>query len=338
MEKILFMKKIGIVIWIFILGISCKEKSNKPAPDKNQAKPATQQTKSPPQKAIKQVYVATEGGLFLRDKPSIEGKKITLMKPYSELDVLEEADQTITIQNANGKWLRVRYLDQEGWAFGGFLLTSEELAEKDKDLRSYLYNFKKGPKREQLSTIIEEYNQYISSDNATQIAKIQQLENRLEKIEITENDYKPGANISYLGYDKEGLIYNMCSARTQKQHCTRLGPLKYYPTQQALVKMIQKAIQEKNPQPLIEASPCIISIGCYACDGGPMDAIASQLFARLVNSKQISTKIEKPEYEGFPYRFGKIEIMLHKYEEKGWYISIIPMSELVKPVCTGPGV
>ncbi len=70
-------------------------------------------------------WVKAAGGLRLRDRPSADGRIVFVIPDFSEVNVLEETGDIITISGASGKWSRVRYKDETGWAFGGFLNSVE---------------------------------------------------------------------------------------------------------------------------------------------------------------------------------------------------------------------
>ena len=66
-------------------------------------------------------WVRAGGGLRLRDRPSADGNIVTLIPNFSEVTMIEETGNVITISGSTGKWTRMNYGDRTGWAFGGFL-------------------------------------------------------------------------------------------------------------------------------------------------------------------------------------------------------------------------
>jgi hypothetical protein len=68
--------------------------------------------------------VTSGPGLRMRDKPDISGKIITTIPDKEIVDVLEEKGATLTISGATGRWCKVKWYDNTGWVFGGFLIYS----------------------------------------------------------------------------------------------------------------------------------------------------------------------------------------------------------------------
>ena len=67
------------------------------------------------------LFVNAEGGLRMRDKGSTSGSIITTIPNFSEIELIEEDQNNITISGKTGKWSKIRYNNIEGWVFGGFL-------------------------------------------------------------------------------------------------------------------------------------------------------------------------------------------------------------------------
>jgi hypothetical protein len=69
--------------------------------------------------------VHSDGGLRLRSSPELKGTVLGVIPDGTEVQLLEEKSQVLTISGATGKWTRVWAPDQgEGWVFGGFLFDS----------------------------------------------------------------------------------------------------------------------------------------------------------------------------------------------------------------------
>jgi hypothetical protein len=111
------------IIAIFML-MSCSKKE--PGSDKNTA--AGKKFESADR------YIATKGGLRMREKPDASAKQVGLVPEGEKVVFLEETGSDITISGATGKWSRVKWGDKTGWVFGGFLsgeitLNSDKLNE-----------------------------------------------------------------------------------------------------------------------------------------------------------------------------------------------------------------
>lgn len=71
--------------------------------------------------------VNANGGLRMRETPSINGKLITIIPNHEYLKVITELDKTITINNITGKWNKVIWNNKEGYVFSGFLLKKDAI-------------------------------------------------------------------------------------------------------------------------------------------------------------------------------------------------------------------
>ena len=60
-------------------------------------------------------------GLRMRDAPNLEGKTITVIPNAEKVLLVEETGEVLTIQDGTGKWSQVKWQENEGWVFGGFL-------------------------------------------------------------------------------------------------------------------------------------------------------------------------------------------------------------------------
>lgn len=70
-------------------------------------------------------YVNADGGLRMRTTPDLNGTKLMTIPNNSEVTVIEEKGNTISLSGKNGKWTKVSYNNTEGWVFGGFLADSK---------------------------------------------------------------------------------------------------------------------------------------------------------------------------------------------------------------------
>jgi hypothetical protein len=62
----------------------------------------------------------------------------------SEVLLLEQKHETVTLQGATGKWCRVQWLDKSGCVFGGFLSDRESGLPLDGLYESFDYDLSKG--------------------------------------------------------------------------------------------------------------------------------------------------------------------------------------------------
>jgi hypothetical protein len=68
--------------------------------------------------------VTAEDGLRMRDKPTLEGEGLCVIPFEDSVLLLEEQTEEITIGGKTGVWSLVRWKEQTGWVFGGFLTES----------------------------------------------------------------------------------------------------------------------------------------------------------------------------------------------------------------------
>ena len=66
-------------------------------------------------------YITAKGGLRMRGKPTLKGKKIGLIPEGTKVQLLDEKGKKIKLAGTTGKWSKVKWNDKTGWAFGGFL-------------------------------------------------------------------------------------------------------------------------------------------------------------------------------------------------------------------------
>jgi hypothetical protein len=59
--------------------------------------------------------------LRMRAMPDIGSGVIGTIPNGTTIEILGEDDKTTTIDGQSGKWMKVRYNNQEGWAWSGFL-------------------------------------------------------------------------------------------------------------------------------------------------------------------------------------------------------------------------
>lgn len=71
-------------------------------------------------------WIRADVGLRMRSTPSLQGKKLGVIPFGERVVLLEERGELLTIAGAKGRWSRVRWNENEGWVFGGFLAESCE--------------------------------------------------------------------------------------------------------------------------------------------------------------------------------------------------------------------
>lgn len=114
-----------IFIIITVIAVSCKGNSTPKAPEAQSS--AYTRIEEKPRLYNRTMYISAEGGLRMRDKPSTDGNKIVTIPDSSEVWVIEETGDEITISGKTGKWAKVKYKGDAGWVFGGFLETEIKL-------------------------------------------------------------------------------------------------------------------------------------------------------------------------------------------------------------------
>ena len=70
--------------------------------------------------------VISENGLFMREKPSQESKPIILIPYLSSDKVVETSSIYNTISNQTAFWMKVKYKNDSGWIFTGFVEIQDE--------------------------------------------------------------------------------------------------------------------------------------------------------------------------------------------------------------------
>ncbi len=66
-------------------------------------------------------YIDTNAGLWLRENPSKDAKKIELMPDGERVKILQENTEELILDNKKGKWIQVERNNKIGWAFSGFM-------------------------------------------------------------------------------------------------------------------------------------------------------------------------------------------------------------------------
>jgi len=73
------------------------------------------------------MYVNATAGLRVRSSPDLDGERIASLSYMSEVRVTRQGENTVTIDGITGKWVYVTAGDTEGWVFGGYLETLNNL-------------------------------------------------------------------------------------------------------------------------------------------------------------------------------------------------------------------
>jgi len=66
-------------------------------------------------------YVNSFNGLNLRISPDTNNEIIMLLPNNAEIIILDESDKYETIGDLISKWYKIKYFDNTGWVFGGYL-------------------------------------------------------------------------------------------------------------------------------------------------------------------------------------------------------------------------
>jgi hypothetical protein len=93
------MKKVLIITTLFFLLVTFGCKKN--IPDK--------------------MYVSSTKGVILRSEPDSNSNKITSVPFMTEVQIIEQKKEQIFLAERYGKWTKVKFDNNEGWLFGGFL-------------------------------------------------------------------------------------------------------------------------------------------------------------------------------------------------------------------------
>jgi hypothetical protein len=105
--KMLYIIMLSIILTLFI---SCKKEIEKPNDTTNSG-------------TLR--FVTANDGINLREAPDQDGKVVTLIPIGSEVKIIEERWDTLTLDEKTGKWTKVEWKEFSGWAFGGFLSESK---------------------------------------------------------------------------------------------------------------------------------------------------------------------------------------------------------------------
>lgn len=72
-------------------------------------------------KGATNLSVNAEGGLKMREAPNVNSKTVGVVPNFATVELIEQGKEEIEIAGTQGRWMKIRFLDASGWAFGGFL-------------------------------------------------------------------------------------------------------------------------------------------------------------------------------------------------------------------------
>lgn len=73
-----------------------------------------------------QAQIVAQGGLRMRVSPDLQAQRILTIPDGTIVEILERQSETIEVAGRQGEWTRVRFENQDGWVFGGFLNPLED--------------------------------------------------------------------------------------------------------------------------------------------------------------------------------------------------------------------
>ncbi|TGM85065.1 SH3 domain-containing protein [Leptospira bouyouniensis] len=106
-----------LTILIFFLLMFCKQESklNEPTPIESKDVLTSKQIVE-----IDKQCVGVKSGLRLRSQPNLDAEKIALI-PYQTFISIFEIGDSVSIDNIYSNWAKVKYQEQIGWVFLGYL-------------------------------------------------------------------------------------------------------------------------------------------------------------------------------------------------------------------------
>jgi len=109
--------------------------------------------------------VSAKSGLVLRSGPGVKYKKITIIPDGKPVIILKYAQKQETINNITADWVKVKYKNNIGWVFSGYLQPdSNELIFRIEKKTIILYYPKivesDYEKEEGLNEVVSDYNYY----------------------------------------------------------------------------------------------------------------------------------------------------------------------------------
>ena len=115
-------KKLILIAAVFCLFlISACNKNEAPVVSAAEDNTSALDADSSDSQGLKKMYVNSVNGLRVRNFPGEEGERIGVLDHFTEVSVVREEGNTVTIGGASGKWTYVETNAIQGWVFGGFL-------------------------------------------------------------------------------------------------------------------------------------------------------------------------------------------------------------------------
>ena len=74
--------------------------------------------------------------LRVRDAPDDLGTVLFSLQNKDEVEVVEIESELVSLGGKKSKWVKIKYLDYEGWVFGAFLSTDKSAFEQGDDINS----------------------------------------------------------------------------------------------------------------------------------------------------------------------------------------------------------
>ncbi len=149
------------------------------------------------------MYINSLEGLRVRDVPSLEGNRVALLADLTEVLVLTEGSDIVTIDGIHNRWMYIESGAIEGWVFGGYL--SEEKVNKVPepplkmyqiiDSEPFIYKYPKGSRghigmRFDIENILYANGIFVATGNAWANSSI-------------------GDHNGYLLYSTDGVTWNV---------------------------------------------------------------------------------------------------------------------------------
>ncbi len=83
------------------------------------------------------MYINSLEGLRVRDVPSLEGNRVALLADLTEVMVMTEDANLVTIDGIQSKWAYIESGDIKGWVFGGYLSEGKVNKVPEPPLKTY---------------------------------------------------------------------------------------------------------------------------------------------------------------------------------------------------------
>lgn len=119
---------ITILFFLTVLNIlmSCKKEADDKGSRESQNKKPAATVPPLPAKYTKNsdqamIFVKSSGGLKMRENPDLQSKTLTVIPDGAAVDFKEDSGAEITVDGIKGRFLKVDYNEQYGYAFSGFM-------------------------------------------------------------------------------------------------------------------------------------------------------------------------------------------------------------------------